>query len=247
MPLATPELRATASASSTISSREITRSPSVWIPTLHFTAHPVSRREDARTLPASRTLPGSRTLPAARTLPVSRTLPAYGRPPNDGRPARGSPLPDRTSSFSGFLAQLRQQRRELFQAAEVVAGQHQVGVLGRDHHPERARPEVRVVALVRVHPYQAVAQPGKPFHRRVQDGRVAPVKAVGTDDDDAAAGQAPAAVVPDEGVQGCADPGPALPVAHRAGGLRQRLVRASGSQFAGDAGEPGAEAEHLDL
>src|SRR5215471_2495417 len=171
MPLATPELGATASASSTISSREITRSPSVWIPTLHFTVHLVSHRE----MPGG-TYPRPSGIPDPPGIP---DLPAYRRPPHDVRPARGSPLPDRTSSFSGFLAQLRQQRRELFQAAQVVAGQHQVSMLGRDHHPERARPEVRVVALVRVHPYQAVAQPGKPFHRRVQDGGVAPVEAVG--------------------------------------------------------------------
>src|SRR4249919_3687876 len=136
-----PELVATASASSTTSSRDSTRSPSVSTPTLHLTG----------------------------TLPLAGTFLPW---PKRGNGGPGSPQRTQTGC-SRRLAQLRQQRRELFQAAQVVAGQHQVGVLGGNHHPERARPEVRVVALVRVHPYQAVAQPGKAFHRRRQDRRAA--------------------------------------------------------------------------
>src|SRR6478672_5135587 len=149
MPVAMPELAATASASSTISSRESTLSPCVSIPTLHFTSYALGSSPSAWTA-------GEHMYRNARAA-----------------------LSARNRISSRPLAQLGQQRRELFQAAQVVARQHQVGVLGRDHHPQRARPEVRVVALVRVHPYQAVAQPGKPFHRRGQDGRVAPVEAVG--------------------------------------------------------------------
>src|SRR5215475_16098669 len=136
-----PELAATASASSTTSSRVSTRSPCVSIPTLHLTGC------------SPRRLAG-----AASTFRFTR-------------------LPLLIMTVAEPLAQFRQQRRELFQAAQVVAGQHQVDVLGGDHHPESARPELRVVAPVRVHPYQAVAQPGKPFHCRGEDGRVAPVEA----------------------------------------------------------------------
>src|SRR5690242_13865552 len=107
MPVAMPELAATASASSTISSRESTRSPWVSIPTLHLTG----------------------------TLPTRRNLPPLAATARDTAAQRSSA---HANGSLPRLAQLRQERRELLQAAQVVAGQHQVGVLGRDHHPERA-------------------------------------------------------------------------------------------------------------
>src|SRR5205823_3736169 len=47
-----------------------------------------------------------------------------------------------------LLVKHRQQGGEPFQAGQVVAGQQQVDVRRGHHHPERARPEGPVVALV---------------------------------------------------------------------------------------------------
>ena len=113
--------------------------------------------------------------------------------------------------------------------------------------PSVLGPEVRVVALVRVHPHHPVAEPGQPLHGRGQDLRIAAVKAIGADDHDPAPAQPAAAPVPDERVQRGTDPGPALPVKHRPSGQLQRVVRAAVIEGPGDPGQPGAEAEHLDL
>ena len=48
---------------------------------------------------------------------------------------------------------------------------------------------VGVVALVRVHPHDAVTQPGQPLHGVGQQLGIAPVEAVGADHHDAAAAQ----------------------------------------------------------
>src|SRR5262245_21058030 len=72
-----------------------------------------------------------------------------------------------------LLAQGGEERGELLQAAQVVAGQEKVDVRGGDHHPERARPELGRVALVRVHPHDAVAEAGQALHRAGQHGRIA--------------------------------------------------------------------------
>src|SRR5215831_10319663 len=139
MPVAMPELAATASASSTTSSRVSTRSPSVSIPTLHFTLYP---------------LPSPSRASAPIPVPRPGLVPLLGR--KCAEKAGGTAASVHKRDPSPPLAQLRQQGREFFQAAEVMAGQDQVDVLGGDHHPQRARPEVRVVALVRVHPDQRV-------------------------------------------------------------------------------------------
>src|SRR5262245_54664524 len=50
------------------------------------------------------------------------------------------------------LAELRQHRREVLEAVQVVSGVEQVDVRGGDHHADGARDEVGPIALVRVHP-----------------------------------------------------------------------------------------------
>src|SRR5262249_19322245 len=60
--------------------------------------------------------------------------------------------------------QRRQHLGQVLQTRQVVAGQQQVDVRRCHHHAQRVRPEVRVVALMRVEPHYAVAQPGKAFH-----------------------------------------------------------------------------------
>ena len=116
------------------------------------------------------------------------------------------------------------------------------------HHPERARPEVRVVALVRVHPDDPMAQPRQPLHRappaRLGSPRSSPSEQITTI---AAAAQAAPPPAAHERVERVADPGAALPVEDRLG--RRACKASSGrrcSSVAGDPGQPGAEAEHLD-
>src|SRR5215469_10490545 len=115
-----PSLAATASASSTTSSRDSTRSPSASIPTLHLTRCPF-------------------------IVPPSRAV-GPGGPPW----LREADRAKRRRRCERFSLQRRQERRELFEAAQVVAGQHQVHGRCHHHHPERAGPESGVVALVRV-------------------------------------------------------------------------------------------------
>src|SRR6266516_2744726 len=107
MPVAMPELAATASASSTTSSRVSTRSPSVSIPTLHFTLYP---------------------LLSPSPVPLPGLVPLLGRKCTEK--AGGTAVSVHKRDPSQPLAQLRQQCREFFQAAEVMAGQDQVDVLG---------------------------------------------------------------------------------------------------------------------
>jgi hypothetical protein len=85
------------------------------------------------------------------------------------RPVRSKDLAERAGGGSACaepgnagrsLTKSWQQGSEFLQAAQIVAGQQQVDVRGRDHHPERAGPEAGVVALVGVQPHQPVAQPG---------------------------------------------------------------------------------------
>src|SRR6476661_2500105 len=63
------------------------------------------------------------------------------------------------------LTELRQQRGKFFKAAQVVTGQQDVDVWFCRHHADSLRLVVRVVALMGVHPHDAVAQPGQPLHR----------------------------------------------------------------------------------
>jgi hypothetical protein len=92
----------------------------------------------------------------------------------------------RADPGSPQLVQAWQQGSEFLQAGQIVAGQQQVDVRGGDHHAERAGPEAGVVALVRVQPDQAVAEPGQPFQRRGEHGGIPAIQAVGADDHDAA-------------------------------------------------------------
>ena len=190
-----PSLAATASASSTTSSRVSTRSPSASIPTLHRT----------------------------------------GRSFTTGRRHRPSRQP-------------WQQRREFFQAGQVVPGQQQVDV-------RRGRPSCRACAgrKSRFSPLCGFIQTTRWLSREsrsiavASSGRITPVQAVGADHHDPAAGQAAPSPVPDEGVQAgrrswCRPPSRTRP-GRRAPARRpgRRLV-----QRPGDPGQPGAEAEHLD-
>ena len=114
------------------------------------------------------------------------------------------------------------------------------------HHPERARAEVGVVALVRVHPHDAMAQPRQSFHRVREHRRIAAVEAVGADHDDRAAAQPAPSEALHERVERIADAGAALPVEDELGRGVERVVGSAAFEGAGDARQTGAEAEHLD-
>ena len=140
------------------------------------------RRDDGLDESASNPPGASRPIgrPCAKSSPRSTTdrpAPLHSRVSRRHRRKRRTapfadtpalrPLGERPGSvsWSGQFSD-GSKRGQLFQAAQVVAGQQQVDVRRRDHHAERARPEVAVVALVRVHPDDPVAQPGQPLHRR---------------------------------------------------------------------------------
>src|SRR5947209_15553735 len=65
---------------------------------------------------------------------------------------------------STSLTELRQQRSEFFEAAQVMTRQQYVDVWLRCHHADGLRLVIGVVALVWVHPHDVVAQPGQPVH-----------------------------------------------------------------------------------
>src|SRR4051794_18267721 len=75
---------------------------------------------------------------------------------------------------------------ELLEARQVVPGEQLVDVRRGHHHPERGGHEVGGVTLVRIEPDDAVAEPGEPVHRLLEDMGIAAVETVGADHHDAA-------------------------------------------------------------
>src|SRR5215467_9142904 len=84
-------------------------------------------------------------------------------------------LATRAAPIRNVLIKRWEHGREFLEAVQVVSGQQQIDVRGRDHHAKCARPERYIVALVRVHPDNAVTEPGQPFHRGGEYCGVAPV------------------------------------------------------------------------
>ena len=140
----------------------------------------------------------------------------------------------------------REAARRALPGSQVVAGQQEVDVRRGDHHSERARAEVGIVALVGVHPDDAMAQPRQSFHRVREHGRIATVEAVGADHDDRAAARPRRPQPLHERVERIADAGAALPVEDALGRGRRARRRVGGVRAPGDARQTGAEAEHLD-
>src|SRR5882672_258653 len=109
-------------------------------------------------------------------------------------------------------------------------------------HPGRQR-SVTWRRFEWVYPHRPVGDPLQPLHLLGQQGRVAPVPAVGEDHDHRAAGHTPYAPLVVELSHPLPQAGAARPVWHRTGGLGQGGVRVAGRQLAGDAGQAGAEGE----
>ncbi len=97
-----------------------------------------------------------------------------------------------------------------------------------------------------IHPDDPVAEARQGFHGVGEHLGISTVEPVGADHDDPASGEAAPGVVAHEGGEAVADPGSSVPVEDLGGGLGHRLVGATAIKLPGDAGEAGAEAEHLD-
>ena len=96
-----------------------------------------------------------------------------------------------------------------------------------------------------VDPDHPVGPAGQRSHLRAQERGVVAFPAVGDDHDDSPVGHAAPAVPVHEQLQRVADPGATAPVGHRRDGAAQREVGAAEPQGRGQAGQAGAEDEHL--